>query len=112
MVTKKTAAVACIKEVDSGTSSEKCATKSCTTKVVINYDVGFGNSLSIRGQGGGLNWNQGAQLKNTKSNEWVWETGSSCTMIEFKVLINDRYFETGPNHSIKCGSCLQYTPKF
>ncbi|MDR3624231.1 MAG: hypothetical protein P4L16_03710 [Chlamydiales bacterium] len=86
--------------------------KQCITKVIIDYDVGFGNSLYIRGQGAGLTWEKGVQLKNVKANEWIWETCATCTVAEFKILINDRQYETGPNHSIKCGSTTQYSPRF
>lgn len=83
-----------------------------TTQVVIKYDVGFGNTLTIRGQGAGLSWDKGIQLKNVKPNEWVWETNATFAIAEFKVLINDRIYETGPNHPIKCDAKIQYTPRF
>lgn len=82
------------------------------TRVTVKFDVGFGNSLSIRGNTANLNWNKGIALKNVKADEWTWETDASFNMGEFKVLINDKNYELGENHTLKCGATIQYTPKF
>jgi hypothetical protein len=86
--------------------------KNTSAKVTIKYDVGFGNNLYIRGQGADLSWSKGIALKNTRANEWEWETTSTFTKCEFKILINDENYETGPNHIITYGSTVQYTPHF
>jgi hypothetical protein len=94
-------------------SSKSTSSTSNTTKIIVKYDVGFGNSLSIRGQGApGLSWDKGITLKNIKSNEWLLEITTSFTHAEFKVLINDKIYELGPNHTVKCGANLQYSPQF
>lgn len=81
-------------------------------RVVVKYDVGFSNSLYIRGQGGGLSWEKGIELRNTAPDEWVWESSAPCEECEFKVLINDTCYETGENHHIYNGGIVQYTPCF
>jgi hypothetical protein len=83
-----------------------------TTTVTIKYDVGFGNWLSIRGEGAHLQWNKGVNLKNIRSDEWVWETEQPFEACEFKILINDKIYETGHNHFITSGSTVTYTPSF
>lgn len=82
------------------------------TKVTVKYDVGFPNQLYIRGKGGNLSWDKGISFKNVKSDEWVWETDTPFTQCEFKVLINDRIYESGDNHTLKQGASVVYTPKF
>lgn len=82
------------------------------TKITVKYDVGFKNTLYIRGKGANLNWDRGLPMKNVKADEWVWETESSFSNGEFKVLINDQKYETGPNHPLKPGTTTQYTPHF
>lgn len=86
--------------------------KSGKTRVTIKYDVGFNNSLYIRGKGANLNWEKGISLKNVKSDEWIWETDLPFTTAEFKVLVNDKHYEIGSNHILTCGTISQYTPKF
>jgi hypothetical protein len=82
------------------------------TRIVVKFDVGFNNHLFIRGHGANLNWDRGVLLKNIKNDEWVWETDLPFTAGEFKVLINDRQYETGENHRLNCGATIQYTPRF
>lgn len=82
------------------------------TRVTVKYDVGFHNTLYIRGQGANLNWERGIQMKNVKADEWVWESDNNFSQCEFKVLINDRVYENGPNHKIQNGNSIQYTPRF
>lgn len=83
-----------------------------TTKIKIKYDVGFGNTLTIRGQGAGLSWEKGIPLKNVHRDEWIFETEKTFTEIEFKILINDKIYENGENHLLKHGSHIQYGPIF
>lgn len=83
-----------------------------TTRVVVKYDVGFGNALYIRGKGANLNWDKGILLRNVKPDEWHWEIDLPFNACEFKVLINDSEYEIGGNHPLTAGSAIQYTPKF
>lgn len=82
------------------------------TRIVIKYDVGYGNTLSIRGHGANLSWEKGQPMKNTRHDEWVWETEMPFTKAEFKVMLNDKHYEAGPNHILHAGSTIQYTPHF
>lgn len=88
------------------------AKKGPKTRIVIRYDVGFHNTLSLRGKGANLSWDKGFLLKNIKPDEWVWETETLFNTCEFKVLINDHHYEIGENHPLSCGASIQYTPKF
>ena len=82
------------------------------TKITVKFDTGFPNQLFIRGKGANLNWDKGQPLKNTKSDEWVWEFEAPFSTCEFKVLINDRIYENGTNHFVNAGSTILYTPSF
>lgn len=82
------------------------------TRIIVKYDVGFQNTLYIRGKGANLSWEKGIELKNIAFDEWLWETETPFTTCEFKVLINDRFYEGGDNHTLDCGSSVQYCPKF
>ena len=81
-------------------------------KITINYDVGFSNTLTIRGKGANLSWDKGQPLKNIKPDELVWECDLPFTQCEFKVLINDSQYENGENHILTSQSSIRYTPKF
>ncbi len=86
--------------------------RTATTRVTVKFDVGFGNILFIRGKGASLSWDKGVMLRNSKPDEWVWETNTPFSACEFKVLINDSEYEIGDNHPLTQGASIQYTPKF
>ena len=83
-----------------------------TTRVIVKFNAGYPNTLFIRGSGSYLNWEKGVALKNVKADEWLWETTSPFTTVEFKILLNDKVFESGENHTVKFGSNVYITPKF
>jgi len=86
--------------------------KNCT-KVVVKFNCGFKNALSIRGEGvKGLNWNRGCPLKNVKADEWCWETNEPFNKAQFKILINDNEYEIGENHIIEAGKSIVFVPNF
>ncbi len=82
------------------------------TQVIVNYDAGFSNELYIRGEGANLNWKKGQKLKNISANQWSWECNESFSKCEFKILINDKNYETGENHCLKEGDSFNCSPKF
>lgn len=90
-------------------TDKQTRSKTCIT---VKYDVGYPNQLYIRGKGANLSWDKGQLLKNTKPDEWVWETDAPFTNCEFKVLINDHVYENGDNHHLNVGSNILYTPHF
>jgi hypothetical protein len=92
--------------------SLRSSAKNDITKVVIKYNVGFGNQLFIRGTGANLSWDKGILLNNISADEWVWETKTPFNSCEFKVLVNDFQYELGENHRLDQGSSIQYVPRF
>lgn len=83
-----------------------------TAYVLVKFDCGFQNSLYIRGSGAGLSWEQGQSLKNIAADMWLWETTLPFNECEFKVVLNDQYFELGENHLLKGPEEFCYTPRF
>lgn len=97
---------------DQFAKSVEPSSKSPYGKIIIKYDVGFSNSLYIRGTGGNLSWTSGKPLKNSKADEWIWEPTGPVNQCEFKILINDVTYELGDNHKFTTGDVLHYTPRF
>lgn len=82
------------------------------TRITVKYDAGYSNHLYIRGQGANLSWDKGQPLTNVKADEWIWETDAHFNQCEFKILINDKTYETGDNHLLNAGASLLYKPQF
>jgi len=80
------------------------------TEVIAQIDVGFGNTISIRGAGAGLSWEKGQPMAWT-GDSWHWNTNSKENF-EFKVLINDQTWMTGENLNAKAGSKVVFKPIF
>ncbi len=95
-------------------SAKKVATQQPTkTTIIANVDVGFGNSLYIRGEGAvGLSWDKGMALENVSPYEWVFTTTSAKNTVTFKFLINDEAWAEGENLSVKAGGTSVSSPIF
>ncbi len=100
------------KKVTSKPAKKAAGKKNKTTKIVVKYDCGFANHLTLRGEGAGLSWHHGTPLKNTSTDEWTFEVMAPDEVFEFKILINDQVFEMGENHKVHSGEKLHLLPKF
>jgi len=50
------------------------------TTVIAQADVGWGNHIYLRGEGGGLSWEKGVMMDCREGNEWVWSTNSAASI--------------------------------
>lgn len=87
---------------------------STTTTIIVHYDVGFGNSLSIRGNTNPLNWGSGLQMTNVNADTWRWTTTDipQGQTFEFKPLINDQRWATNSNWQATGGQTIDIYPNF
>ena len=82
------------------------------TTIVAKIDVGFGNSLFIRGTGPGLSWEKGVEMTNTGSDEWAWSTNKANDSFLAKVLINDIIWSGDPDTTVAAGTKTVITASF
>lgn len=81
--------------------------------ITVHLDAGFGNSLYLRGEGGGLSWERGILMRNIDAKTWKWESPQGASLPKaFKVLLNDRQYENGNNHMLNAQGRAEYTPHF
>jgi hypothetical protein len=91
-----------------------CCDGSESTKIIAEVDVGFGNTLYIRGAGCGLSWDKGVAMHNKDAKFWTFEC-NKCKCkgnFEYKFLINDEIWCTGDNLVAKCCKKNIASPKF
>ena len=109
-VAKKTATR---KTVAKKTTAKKAAArKTLKTSIVAYVDVGYGNTLYIRGEGAGLSWEKGTPLKNISAAEWAFDTNKATGTLTCKFLINDQVWAEGDDLTIKAGSKSISSPQF
>jgi hypothetical protein len=123
-VSKKTPAKKVIKKVAKKAPAKKVASvkkttvskpkkkTSKTTKIIAKIDIGFGNILSIRGEGPGLNWERGVIMDCVKDDEWVWTTKSPTVPFSLKFLVNDQLWSTGEDFVFENGKTTIFEPEF
>lgn len=81
--------------------------------MVAKYDVGHGNNLFIRGEGGGLSWETGTQMENAGNDVWVWTAHNvNESQVAFKFLINDEIWCDGENMTAQTGETTTLYPSF
>ncbi|MGJ3241604.1 MAG: hypothetical protein ACFE0O_01410 [Opitutales bacterium] len=81
------------------------------TTVSARADVGFGNTLYLRGEGGGLSWDSGVAMDNTASDQWIWSTASGDALT-FKFLINDTHWCIGEDYTVPAGGSTTEFPSW
>ena len=98
-----------VKAAETTTGSARSNAKPVTIEAKI--DVGFGNSLYLRGEGLGLSWNQGVPLTCVDGKTWKW-TGETKEQVKFKLLINDQVWSQGEDLVAAPGQKVEISPAF
>ena len=105
-VVKKTAA----KKTPTKVAAKKAA--SSKTTIVADVDVGFGNTLYIRGDGPGLSWSKGVPMDCVGDTAWTLSLSGVTSAFEYKLLINDQIWSVGKNDVAKPGKSSSVVPQF
>ncbi len=87
-------------------------TAAVTTTIVAAIDVGFGNSLAIRGEGPGLSWEAGVPLECSADDRWTITLPETSHPIICKFLINDITWCAGEDYTVLPGSSVVLSPTF
>jgi hypothetical protein len=82
-----------------------------TTQITVKFDTELKNGLSLCGNGPGMNWEKGIELRNIGHGVWAFETQSDFENFEYKIVFNGKW-EDGDNHKIDCGKKEEIAPKF
>lgn len=114
-VVKKTAAVK--KTVAKKTAAaKKPATKRIVSprKTVIKakIDIGFGNTMFVRGEGPGLSWDVGLPMNSEGEDTWTATVSGAKSQVIFKFLVNDISWNTGEDYVVDPGSTVELAPTF
>lgn len=84
------------------------------TTIRVHYNVGLGNSISVRGDTNPFSWTQGIAARNTASDVWEYqlERIPAGQTFQFKPLINDTTWSAGNNYVGTGGQTLDIYPTF
>ncbi|RUS46702.1 alpha-amylase family glycosyl hydrolase [Cohnella sp. AR92] len=84
------------------------------TKIRVHYNVGYGNSMYLRGSNYPLWWDKGRAMRNVSSDVWEFEMERipAGTTVEFKPMINNDTWSTGSNYTVTGGTTVDVYPSF
>ncbi|HEY5552273.1 MAG TPA: hypothetical protein VIK52_10300 [Opitutaceae bacterium] len=82
------------------------------TEIHANVDVGFGNTMYIRGEGPGINWERGVPMACVKDDLWAFNVAATARPIVFKFLINDETWCAGDDYVATPGKRIVLAPSF
>lgn len=86
--------------------------KALVTVITAKIDVGFGNTLYIRGEGPGLSWETGALMDCVKDDSWSITLPETSKSIIYKLLLNDLTWSAGPDYVVEPGKKTVVSPVF
>jgi hypothetical protein len=103
-----------IKKPAAAPAAEPMVVKPKASKVTVTatIDIGFGNTLFIRGSGAGLTWEKGKALAYTAGNAWTLVLPAVDKPFAFKFLVNDEAWSADPNYEAAPGDTVTVTPVF
>lgn len=103
-----------IKKLSAAPVPEPMVVKPKASKVTVTaiIDIGFGNTLFIRGGGAGLTWEKGKALVYTAGNAWTLALPAVDKPFAFKFLVNDESWSADPNYEAAPGDTVTVTPVF
>jgi hypothetical protein len=109
---EKKAAAKSAKPVEPAQSGAEGSAATALTRILAYVDLGHGNTLFLRGEGGGLSWEAGVAMECLGGDCWSWTAGSVDQDITFKVLINDQHWSGGDNLTVAPGGIATFRPAF
>jgi len=89
----------------------KSSASGTITTIDVKADVGFGNTLYLRGEGSGLTWDRGVPLSCVDGKTWRW-SAPVTSAIKCKVLLNDQVWSSGQDLEVGPGQKIEVAPAF
>jgi hypothetical protein len=86
--------------------------KASKVTITAAIDIGFGNTLFLRGSGAGLSWEKGRALGWTTGGAWTLVLPAVDSPFAFKFLVNDETWSADPNYEAAPGDTVTVTPVF
>ncbi|MDE3084327.1 MAG: hypothetical protein KGJ37_03785, partial [Verrucomicrobiota bacterium] len=99
------------KKTTAAPAVKKAAPKPPPTAITAYVNVGFGNTLYLRGSGPGLSWDKGVPMDCLADDKWALVIEHSQPFA-FKVLLNDISWSAGEDYAAAPGAVVDITPVF
>lgn len=111
-LTPATKSAKSVKPPTARTAVKKTAPKVVVTTISALIDVGFGNTLYLRGEGPGLSWEKGVVMDCIADEHWQITLPGASKPVVFKLLLNDETWCAGDDLAVAPGGTVAITPEF
>jgi hypothetical protein len=78
----------------------------------VNAHVGEDDVLCLRGEGAGLNWQEGIPMSYEGENIWSWRASAVSHPISCRIYLNDEISAFGKDIEIRPGQSIEIAPQF
>ena len=82
------------------------------TTITAQIDIGFGNTLWLRGDGPGLSWESGVVMDCVADDKWSITLADAGAPVVFKFLVNDLSWSAGDDYVVPAGGSISLKPTF
>ena len=82
------------------------------TTITAQIDIGFGNTLWLRGDGPGLSWEKGVVMDCVADDKWSITLADAGAPVVFKFLVNDLSWCVGDDYVVQPGGTISVKPRF
>jgi hypothetical protein len=82
------------------------------TTITAEIDIGFGNTLWLRGDGPGLSWETGLIMDCVADDKWSLTLADAGAPVVFKFLVNDLSWSAGDDYVVQPGASISVKPTF
>lgn len=82
------------------------------TTITAEIDIGFGNTLWLRGDGPGLSWETGIVMDCVADDKWSVTLADAGAPVVFKFLVNDLSWSAGDDYAVAPGGSISVKPTF
>ncbi len=82
------------------------------TTITAQIDIGFGNTLWLRGDGPGLSWESGVVMDCVADDKWSITLMDAGAPVVFKFLVNDLSWSAGDDYVVPAGGSISLKPTF
>jgi hypothetical protein len=80
--------------------------------IIANVNVGWGNAVFLRGEGGSLCWSIGQPMECIGEDKWIWSFPGNDPPRLFKFIRNDKDWALEDNHSPIDAEISAFVPHF
>ncbi|MCW5547852.1 MAG: hypothetical protein KIT44_02720 [Opitutaceae bacterium] len=101
-----------VKKTTTRTAVKKAAPQVGVTMISALIDVGFGNTLYLRGDGPGLNWDSGVPMDCIADDHWRITIAGVVRPMAFKFVLNDETWCAGDDYTVTPGGTVALKPEF